>query len=117
MFMNIIEEGNVHIEGVELMMNDEMTTKGVIHVIENVIIQDPVVGVVDHLWKKYANKLLDTIEKSQLIETVEGLSNLTFFAPSEKELSKISKQIMDELAPAYHYGDKNNLVTFPTMNT
>ena len=40
------------------MMNDKMTTNGVIHVFENVIIQDPVVGVVDHLWKKYANKLL-----------------------------------------------------------
>jgi len=49
------------------------------------------------LKKKNANKLLDILEKSQLIETVEGLSNLTFFAPSEKALSEIPKQLMDEL--------------------
>jgi len=97
MFLNIDEEGNVHVEGIKLMMKDKMTTNGVIHVIEDVIIQDSVVSVVDHLKKKNANKLLDILEKSQLIETVEGLSNLTFFAPSEKALSEIPKQLMDEL--------------------
>merc|ERR1711915_1055094 len=97
MFLNIDEEGNVYVEGIKLMMKDKMTTNGVIHVIEDVIIQDSFVSVLDHLKKKNANKLLDILEKSQLIETVEGLSNLTFFAPSEKALSEIPKQLMDEI--------------------
>ena len=97
MVMNKDEDGNINVEGIKLMMKDKMATNGVIHVIEDVIIQESVMSVIDHLKKKNSNKLLDLLNKTGLTKTIENLSNLTFFAPSEKAISEIPKELMDEL--------------------
>merc|ERR1711970_452840 len=78
-------------------MKDKMATNGVIHVIDDIIIQDSVMSVIDHLKKKNSKKLLALLEKTGLTKTIENLSNLTFFAPSEKAISEIPKELMDEL--------------------
>ena len=54
-------------------------------------------SVIDHLKKKNSHKLLDLLNKTGLTKTVENLPNLTFFAPSEKAISEIPKELMDEL--------------------
>jgi len=97
MFMHRDEDGNILIDGVKLMMKDKMATNGVIHVIEDVIIQKSVMSVIEHLKNKNSNKLLDLLEKTGLTKTMENLSNLTFFAPSEKAISEIPKEVLDEL--------------------
>jgi len=97
MLMTRDEDGNILVEGIKLMMKDKMATNGVIHVIEDVIIQKSVMSIIDHLKKKNSHKLLDLLEKTGLTKTVENLSNLTFFAPSEKAISEIPKELMDEL--------------------
>eukprot|EP00092_Neocalanus_flemingeri_P035181 GFUD01038285.1.p1 GENE.GFUD01038285.1~~GFUD01038285.1.p1 ORF type:complete len:856 (-),score=258.96 GFUD01038285.1:138-2705(-) len=97
MLMSRDEDGNILVEGIKLMMKDKMATNGVIHVIEDVIIQKSVMSVIDHLKKKNSHKLLNLLEKTGLTKTVENLSNLTFFAPSEKAISEIPKALMDEL--------------------
>jgi len=91
------EDGNVEVEGVKLMMRDEIATNGVIHVIEEVIIQDSVKSVLEHLKKKNSHTLLNLLEKSGLSQTLDSMSNLTFFFPSEQALSEIPKHIMDEI--------------------
>ena len=53
--------------------------------------------VIDHLKKNNSHKLLDLLNKTGLTKTVENLSNLTFFAPSEKAISDIPKELMNEL--------------------
>ena len=91
------EDGNVEVEGVKLIMRDEIATNGVIHVIEEVIIQDSVKSVIEHLKKKNSHTLLNLLEKSGLSHTLDSMSNLTFFFPSEQALSEIPKHIMDEI--------------------
>jgi len=97
MMMHIDEDGNVLVEGIKLMLKDKMATNGVIHVIEDVIIEDSVMSVIDHLKQKNSHKLLSLLEKSNLTRKFESLSNLTFFAPSEQAISDIPKKVMDEL--------------------
>ena len=97
MHMNRDEDGNILVEGIKLMMKDKMATNGVIHVIEDVIIQKSVMSVIDYLKKKNSDKLIDLLEKTGLTKTLENLSNMTFFAPSEKAISEIPKELMDEL--------------------
>jgi len=97
MIMDRDDDGNINVEGIKLMMKDKMATNGVIHVIDDIIIQESVMSVIDHLKKKNSEKLLNLLEKTGLTKTVENLSNLTFFAPSEKAISEIPKELMDEL--------------------
>lgn len=97
MIMNRDDDGNINVEGIKLVMKDKMATNGVIHVIDDIIIQESVISVIDHLKKKNSEKLLNLLEKTGLTKTVENLSNLTFFAPSEKAISEIPKEVMDEL--------------------
>jgi len=97
MLMDKDDDGNINVEGIKLVMKDKMATNGVIHVIDDIIIQESVMSVIDHLKKKNSEKLLDLLEKTGLTKTIENLSNLTFFAPSEKAISEIPKELMDEL--------------------
>jgi len=97
MLLNRDDDGNINVEGIKLVMMDKMATNGVIHVIDDIIIQKSVMSVIDHLKKKNSEKLLDLLHKTGLTKTVENLANLTFFAPSEKAISEIPKQLMDEL--------------------
>jgi len=91
------EHGNVEIDGIKLFMKDKMTKNGVIHVIEDVIVQPEVINVIDHLKKKNSNKLLNLLESAEMLENFENLTNLTFFMPSEKAISEIPKAVLDEL--------------------
>merc|ERR1711915_1077522 len=97
MMLHIDEDGNVLVEGIKLMLKDKMATNGLIHVIEDVIIEDSVMSVIEHLKQKKSHKLLSLLEKSNLTKKFESLSNLTFCAPSEKAISEIPKKVMDEL--------------------
>jgi len=97
MLMDLDDDGNINVEGIKLVMKDKMATNGVIHVIDDIIIQESVMSVIDHLKKKNSEKLLDLLERTGLTKTIENLSNLTFFAPSEKAISEIPKELMDEL--------------------
>jgi len=91
------EDGNIHVGGVKLMMKDKMATNGVIHVIEDVVIHKSISSVIDHLKKKNSEKLLTLLEKAGLIKTLDNMSNLTFFPPSEKAISEIPKEVLEEL--------------------
>ena len=81
------ESGNIAVEGVTLMMKDKLAANGVIHVIEDVIIQESVKSVLDHLKERRAERLLELVEAAGLMETLDTLTNLTLFAPSERALS------------------------------
>jgi len=91
------EHGNIEIDGIKLFMKDKMTKNGVIHVIEDVIVQPEVINVIDHLKKKNSNKLLNLLQSAGMMENFENLKNLTFFMPSEKAISEIPKAVLDEL--------------------
>ena len=81
------ESGNIAVEGVTLMMKDKLAANGVIHVIEDVIIQESVKSVLDHLKERRAERLLELVEAAGLTKTLDTLTNLTLFAPSERALS------------------------------
>ena len=81
------------------MMKDKMATNGAIQVIEHLGIQEFVMSVIDHLKKNNSCKLLDLLNKTGLTKTVENLSNLTFFVPSEKAISEIPKENRDKTTP------------------
>ena len=65
--------------------------------LEDVIIQQSVKSVLEHLKEKKADKMIELIEKADLTESLENLRDLTLFLPSEKAISDIPKEIRDEL--------------------
>jgi len=91
------QDGSIEIDGVKLFMKDKMTTNGVIHVIDDVIIQQSVKSVLEHLKEKKADNMIALIEKADLTESIENLKDLTLFLPSEKAILEIPKEIRDEL--------------------
>jgi len=91
------QDSNVMVGNIKLVIKDKMATNGVIHVIEDLIIHDSVKTIIDHLKDKKADKLLNLLEKSGLDKTLENMSNITFFAPSEQAVSEIPTALHDEL--------------------
>lgn len=73
-------------------------------ILDDVIIQQSVKSVLEHLKDKKAENMIDLIEKADLTESIENLRDLTLFLPSEKAISEIPKEIRDELVK-----DKNKL--------
>ena len=73
-------------------------------ILEDVIIQQSVKSVLEHLKDKKAENMIDLIEKADLTESIGNLRDLTLFLPSEKAISDIPQKIRDELVK-----DKNKL--------
>jgi len=91
------DDGNVMVDNIKLVLKDKMATNGVIHVIEEVIIQDSVRDVIEHLEAKNAKKLVELLKTSGLDKTLQSMSNITFFAPSERALSEVPPALLKEL--------------------
>jgi len=94
--LDVDEEGNILIDEVKLVIKDKMGTNGVIHVIEEVVIQDSVKNVIEHLEKKHAKKFLDLLKTSGVDKTLESMPNITLFMPSDRALSEIPISLMEE---------------------
>ena len=73
-------------------------------ILEDVIIQQSVKSVLEHLKDKKAENMIDLIEKADLTESIGNLRDLTLFLPSEKAISDIPQKIRDEFVK-----DKNKL--------
>jgi len=91
------EEGNVVVEGKQIILRDIMGTNGVIHVIEDVIIPESARNVPDALREKNMNTLVDLFEAADLTQEMEGMDNITIFAPSEKALSALPADYLNNL--------------------
>jgi transforming growth factor-beta-induced protein len=91
------EEGNVLVEGVQLIVRDIMGTNGVIHVIEDVLIPDSARDVPEAFREKNMDTLLELFEAAGLTESMGSLSNMTIFAPSEKALSDLPAAYLENL--------------------
>jgi len=98
MILEIDEEGNVIVGGVKLMLRDKMTSNGVIHVIDEVIVLPAVRSVIDHLKARNANNLLDLIDKAGLTDTIDNMDTITLFAPSEQAISSLPRAVVERLA-------------------
>jgi len=90
------DEGTAYIEDIKLVIKDKMGTNGVIHVIEEVIIQDSVKNVIEHLEKKQAKNFLELLKLSGVDQTLKSMPNLTLFMPSERALSELPAPLLDE---------------------
>jgi len=91
------DEGNVLVEGKQLVVKDMMATNGVIHVIEDVIIPESSKNVPEVLREKKLDGLLELFEVAGLTGEMENLANMTIFAPSEKALSDLPPGYLDNL--------------------
>jgi len=90
------DDDEAYVEDIKLIIRDKMGTNGVIHVIEDVIVQDSVKNVIEHLEKKQADKFLHLLKTSGVDKTLESLPNITLFLPSAKVLSELPPSVLEE---------------------
>ena len=88
----------------EIMINDAKVTNrdvmaknGVIHIIDEVLVPESARTVDEALQENKMTTLEELFKAANINEALNGMSNVTIFAPSEKALSTISKEMLEEL--------------------
>ncbi|PSN55982.1 hypothetical protein C0J52_02154 [Blattella germanica] len=82
------DDGKLFVSGVEIVAKDVIGTNGIIHVIDGIIMPDsarPVTGV---LASHNLTTFLTLLREAGLAESLDSMSNVTLFAPTDEALTK-----------------------------
>lgn len=94
----VVEGGAVTVSGSKVIQADVMSSQGIVHVIDKVILPGsssaatPTVtkkSFVDIAKEANLTSLLDAVTKTNLTETLAGLTNVTLFAPTDAAFESI----------------------------
>ena len=88
------DSDQLFVNDVMVVTRDVMGINGVIHIIEDVLVPESARNVHKALEESDRNTLKELMEVAGITEGIEELSNVTFFAPSEKALEKLDSSEM-----------------------
>jgi len=89
------DEGDLTVEGVHVATTDVMTSNGVLHVVDNVIVPDAARNIGEALDASGAPSFGKLLSEAG-IEAAD-LSNVTVFAPSERAMADVPSDLLREL--------------------
>ncbi|KAK3089751.1 hypothetical protein FSP39_006188 [Pinctada imbricata] len=96
--VNRDQEDKVFVQDSQVVSADIMTTNGVIHLIDEVLIPDDALGILDVAEKQNATKVLELIDRAGLRKTLESAENITFFVPTNEAVEKLPSDVLTSLA-------------------
>jgi uncharacterized surface protein with fasciclin (FAS1) repeats len=86
-----VEGGEVFVDGVRVIQTDFEAENGVVHVLEGVLLPEPVLDIVETAESAGAfGTLLTAVEAAGLSETLKGDGPFTVFAPTDAAFDKLS---------------------------
>jgi len=86
------------VNDVRVITRDVMATNGVIHVIDEVLVPETAVTIGKALESQGRTTLKDLLDLAGLTESLNDLTNVTMFAPSEKALNTaFSQEFLEDL--------------------
>jgi uncharacterized surface protein with fasciclin (FAS1) repeats len=93
-----VENGEVFLDGIRVVTTDILTTNGVIHVIEDVLLPEPVLDIVDAATDAGSfSTLLTAVDVAGLTETLRGDGPFTVLAPTDDAFAKIPAETLNAL--------------------
>ena len=95
----VILERNVEdelvVDNVKITTRDIMGTNGVIHIIEEVLIPETARTVIEAMEEGHMTTLKELFQQAGMEEVLDNMSNVTIFAPSEKALSTLPREMVE----------------------
>lgn len=82
------DDGKLFVSGIQIVAKDVVGTNGIIHVIDGIIMPDsarPITGV---LSSHNLTTFLSLLREAGLAESLDSMSNVTLFAPTDEALAK-----------------------------
>ena len=93
-----VENGEVFLDGIRVVTTDIETTNGIIHVIEGVLLPEPVLDIVEAAFDAGSfSTLLTAVEAAGLTETLKGDGPFTVLAPTDDAFAKIPAETLNAL--------------------
>jgi transforming growth factor-beta-induced protein len=89
------EQGNLFIDGVAIIATDVVTSNGVIHVIEGVLL--PPVDIVDTAVAAGFSTLAGALDAAGLVDALRGEGPFTVFAPTNEAFAAVPAEILGNL--------------------
>lgn len=97
----VILERNVEdelvVDNVKITTRDIMGTNGVIHIIEEVLIPETARTVIEAMEEGHMTTLKELFQQAGMEEVLDNMSNVTIFAPSEKALSTLPREMVEDM--------------------
>ena len=90
-------EDDVLINDAKVTSRDVMASNGVIHIIDEVLVPESARTVNEAMEENHMTTLSELFKIAEMEEALNGMSNVTIFAPSEKALSTLSKDMLEDL--------------------
>lgn len=93
-----VEDGTVFVGGVQVVTTDILTSNGVIHVIEDVLLPEPVLDIVETAEDAGSfTTLLTALDAAGLTDVLKGEGPFTVFAPTDDAFDKIPAETLSAL--------------------
>lgn len=92
-----VKNGKVSVDGAKVVKTDIMTSNGVIHVIDSVILPADKDIVDTAVAARSVNTLVAAVQAAGLVDALKGEGPLTVFAPTDEAFSKLPQGTIDNL--------------------
>ena len=90
-------EDELMVDNVKVTSRDIMGTNGVIHIIEEVLIPETARTVQEAMEETQMTTLKELFQLAGMEEVLDKMSNVTIFAPSEKALSTLPREMVEDM--------------------
>lgn len=90
-------EDELTVDEANIVNRDIMASNGVMHIIDQVLVPETARTIEEALDEHHRTTLEELLSAAGINEALSNMSNVTFFAPSEKALSALSKDMLEEL--------------------
>lgn len=91
------DEDQVSVDEATIVTRDIMGTNGVIHIIDKVLLPEAARTVEEVLEESHMTTLEELFKIAEMSEALDSMQNMTIFAPSEKALATLPKELLDDL--------------------
>lgn len=93
----VVKDGQVMVDGAKVVKTDIMTSNGVIHVIDSVIMPSDKDLVETAVASKDFSTLVAAVKAAGLVETLKSEGPFTVFAPTDAAFAKLPKGVVEDL--------------------
>lgn len=106
----IATSGGVTIDGAKVTKTDIVTSNGVIHVIDSVILPKDIVQVADGAGS--FKTLVAALKAADLVDTLKGSGPFTVFAPTDEAFAKLPKGTLEDLLKPENKAKLASILTY-----
>ena len=93
-----VEGGEVYVDGRRVAQTDIVVENGVIHVLEGVLLPEPILDIVETAQNAGSfNTLLTAVEAAGLTDVLKGEGPFTVLAPTDDAFAKIPADVLNGL--------------------